>query len=204
MLQATADTSSKFVADFNSNTTSELLQLLNEHLAARGQKTIARWSQSKAKLIERLHKVLEEAALGTSEAAAPPVAEEPYLGCESEDPFDPQKQVGEPDDEDEAAEKNDPADTVQFLEHDAAIRFIRRFRRRRDIFIKGSSHVVPTSTHADVHHATCWVKVSAKQARAYVTQLIGPVGDTNFRIRLAIEPLDVPPGSRHKGTLHVG
>jgi len=190
-------------------TTTELLNILNARRTAAGEKPLKTWSESKAKLLARIDKYLdpmleEEArALGLADAEAEGTRPEDDmgLGCDGSDhPFDPQDQVGEPD-EDEDSETETPSnEPVRFLGHDAAITFIRRHRRRRDIFIR-----IATQPSKREFQFVGQIKVSAKQARAYVTELIAPDKQgAGATIRVEIDPPHVPPGSKTKGRMLVG
>lgn len=168
--------------------TSQLLSILNERLVNCGKKPLKGWSQSKAKLVERIMQVGGE-----------PTPSKP----------EPEPEVQEPEPEDETQGTN-PEDDVGFhstdpttrFTHDDAIAYIRRHRRRRNIHVR--VYALVDSGFRDFHSAA-YIKVSAKQARSVVTMLVGK--DSTFSghtITLRIDPPSVPPGSKHKGNLYVG
>jgi len=166
--------------DPNDYTVPTLLGMLNEHLEAQGKKPRKGWWESKVKLFELVNKTLEEAAEGT----APPV--EDYNGHVA------------PVTNGHAAEG-----MRHHLNYDEAIKFIRKHRRRRHIYVRIETTV--TAEGGSPYQMAGYLRSSAKQARAFVATLIGDehrkkMGHTcEFRI----EPSDVVPKGKD-GVMFVG
>ncbi len=159
------------------SSTKMLLAVLNKHLTTLGRKNLKSWSDSKKKLIERLYAIEHEVA-----------ALEPQ----------PEPAKKEPKGKKVAAEGRQVFD----LDHDSAIKFIRRHRRRRSIYIRIETTV--TAEGGSPYDNNSYLQCSAKQARQFVTAIIGDDHRKKMKhtIKVTADPLDVPNGS--KGKLFIG
>lgn len=170
--------------------TKDLLETFNILRQRADLPILKKWTASKADLIKRIKK-LDQELIERNEA-------------ESQGPRDLDKTVKELMTEaGMLAEKTQELlqETPSYFDHDAAIAFIRKHRRRRTIYIR-----IGCTSHDD-YPFSGYLTVSAMDARRYVTILFGNA-DTkklpNLKLKIVISPDKVPVGSKTPGTMHVG
>lgn len=171
------DTSISFPSAGTESSVADLTVVYNHLREQLGMAPIKRWSKSKNELLDAIVKLDEQRRIAQSPSEPEPV--EVVSTEETQGELDGSR-----------------------LTHDEAIKFIRRHRRRRDIFVRITA--LAHSGFRDFKSAD-YLKVSAKQARAAVTLLIGKESTyAGHGIELRVDPPSVPPGSKHKGKLFVG
>lgn len=174
--------------------TKTLLAVFNKHRVTLGRKPLKGWSDSKKKLVESLYKIEVEVAqqeqgtelpdMGVDLGPQPKVI--PVLGFNVPTIH---------------ADGHDPVAAEQ-LDHDSAIKFIRRHRRRREIYVRIATIVVAEG--GSPYDFNSYLRCSAKQAREFVKKIIGDDHrrEKKHTIKVAAEPLEVPQGK--KGKLFIG
>lgn len=180
-------------SDMDSKIT-DLLSVLNLSLRKLGRKELKSWSGKKKDLVERLYKTEVEVAQMQQGTELPDMGADlgpqpkaiPVLGFNVPTIH---------------ANGHDPVAAEQ-LDHDAAIRFIRRHRRRREIYVRIATIVVAEG--GSPYDFNGYLRCSAKQAREFVKHIIGDDHRRKMKhtIKVAAEPLEVPQGK--KGKLFIG
>jgi len=160
--------------DPNDYTIPALLGMLNEHLEAQGKKPRKGWWASKIKLFELVNKTLQDAAEGTHPAAAPPIEQVEVNGHKV------------PVTNGHATEG-----LRHHLNYAEAIRFIRKHRRRRHIYVRIETTVIAEG--GSPYQMVGYLRASARHAREYALAMIGDehrkkMGHT---IEFRVEPSDL-------------
>lgn len=180
-------------ADMATNTWS-LLVVLNKHRVTLGRKPLKGWSDSKKKLVETLYKIEVEVAQVQQGTELPDMGVD--LGPQPKEI----KIVGF-NTTSIHADGHEPVEAVH-MDHDTAIKFIRRYRRRREIYVRIATVVVAEG--GSPYDFNSYLRCSAKQARAFVKQIIGTGTqlERKHTIKVAADPLEVASGK--KGKLFIG